>query len=231
MRPIGQLTELSEIFTQSTLGPQALAEVLPGHMIEEAVAEHGREAQRKRKLPPPTVVWLIVGMSLFRDLSIKNVLLKLVQELGLDVSWGVAEAPVNTSTTHARDRLGWQVLRTLYFKLVSLLIGRQPELDMWKDLPTYALDGSSFPTPDTADNEAAFGRPGTGRASSSRTSSTGRNTRRRRSPNSIWSAGKWNSASEKSSAFWARTRSPASAARTGTEFVRRPMASCSLTTV
>ena len=109
MRPSEQLTELSEIFTQSTSGPRALAEILPGHMIEEAIAEHGREGQRKRKLLPPTVVWLVVGICLFSDLSIKNVLRKLVQELGLDVSWGMAEVPINTSTTHARDRLGWQV--------------------------------------------------------------------------------------------------------------------------
>ena len=161
-----RLTELSEIFTQSTLGPRALAKVLPDHMIEEAVAEHGREAQRKRKLLPLTVAWLVVGMSLFRDLSIKNVLRKLVQELGLDVSWGVAEAPHNTSTTGARDRLGWRVMKTLFYKLVGLLISRQPEVDTWKTLPTYVMDGSGFPTPDTVDNEAEFGRPGTGRGRS-----------------------------------------------------------------
>lgn len=166
MRPSEQLAELSEVFTQSTLGLKALASVLPARLIVESVAEHGREAQRARKLLPPTVAWLVVGMSLFRDLSIKNVLRKLVQELGLDVNWSMAEVPHNTSTTHARDRLGWRVLRTLFFKLVSLLIGRQPEVDMWKGLPTYALDGSSFPTPDTADNEAAFGRPKTGRGES-----------------------------------------------------------------
>ncbi len=148
------------------MGLIALEEVLPAHLIEEAVAEHGREARRKRKLLPPTVAWLVVGLSLFRDLSVKNVLRKLVQELGLDVSWGMAEVPVNTSTTHARDWLGLIVLRTLFFKLVSVRIGRQPDVDTWKKLPTYALDGSSFPTPDTEDNEAEFGRPGTGRGKS-----------------------------------------------------------------
>ncbi len=51
MRQSERLTELSEIFTHSTLGLIALEEVLPAHLIEEAVAEHGREARRKRKLP------------------------------------------------------------------------------------------------------------------------------------------------------------------------------------
>jgi hypothetical protein len=85
-------------------------------LIEEAIAEHGREAQRERKLLPPTVVWLVVGMSLFRNLSIKNVLRKLVQEVGLEVNWELAEVPCNTSTTHARDRLGWLVMKTLYYE-------------------------------------------------------------------------------------------------------------------
>jgi len=166
MRPSQQFADLSHTFTQSTVGPQVLAQVLPERLIEESVAEHGREAQRERKLLPLTVAWLVVGMSLFRELSVKNVLRKLVQELGLDVSWDMAEVPHNTSTTQARDRLGWQVMKTLFYKLVSLLIGRAPEVDNWKGLPTYVMDGSSFPTPDTADNEAEFGRPKTGRGRS-----------------------------------------------------------------
>ena len=81
------------------MGLRALASVLPARLIGEAVAEHGREAKRERKLLPPTVAWLVVGMSLFRDLSFKNVLRKLVQELGLNVNWNMTEVPHNTSTT------------------------------------------------------------------------------------------------------------------------------------
>jgi hypothetical protein len=163
MRLSESLASLSDVFEQSASSVTGLTTVLPDSMIEEAVVENGREGKRNRKLVPLSVVWLVVGMSLFRDLNVKNVLRKLVQELGLSVNWGLAEVPHQTSITGARDRVGWETLRTLYFKLVSLLLERSPEVDYWKGLPTYVLDGSGFPTPDTPANEAEFGRPKTGR--------------------------------------------------------------------
>lgn len=166
MRPSQQLANLSEVFVQHVPGLAALANMLPGRLIKEAIVGHGREAVRERDLPPLVMGWLVVGMSLFRDLSIENVLRKLVQELGLSVRWDPAKMPQKTSITGARDRLGWQVMKTLFYKLVSLLIGRHPEVDNWKGLPTYALDGTSFTTPDTRANEAGFGRQKLGRGRS-----------------------------------------------------------------
>jgi hypothetical protein len=157
---------LAELFEESASSLTGLTTVLPDSLIEEAIAENGREGMRRRKLLPPNVVWLVVGMSLYRDLNVRNVLRKLVQELGLSVSWGLAEIPHQTSITAGRDRVGWETLRTLYFKLVGQLHERSPEVDHWKGLPTYALDGTGFPTPDTPANEAAFGRPKSGRGQS-----------------------------------------------------------------
>ncbi len=55
-------------------GPEAflgaLARVLPTGLIQEVLNE--KSDQRVRKLPLQVIVWLVVGMSLYRDLNIQN---------------------------------------------------------------------------------------------------------------------------------------------------------------
>ena len=143
---------------ESSLG--ALAKVLPRGLIQEALDANEKSDQRVRKLPLQVVVWLVVGMSLYRDLNIQNVLRRLVDGLGLAVSWGRAEVPHTTSIAHARDRLGWSSVRELFRRFAATLRERFSPADRWKDLLVYVIDGTCFSTADTKTNEAAFGRPG-----------------------------------------------------------------------
>ena len=57
---------------EASLG--ALAKVLPPGLIQEALDAREKSDQRIRKLPLPVVMWLVVGMSLYRNLNIQNVL-------------------------------------------------------------------------------------------------------------------------------------------------------------
>ena len=145
-------------------GPEAflgaLAKVLPAGLIQEALDANEKSDQRVRKLPLRVVVWLVVGMSLYRGLNIQNVLRRLVDGLGLVVSWGRAEVPHTTSIAHARDRLGWEVVRELFRRFAAVLRERFSAADRWKDLLVYVIDGTCFRTADTKANEAQFGRPG-----------------------------------------------------------------------
>ncbi|RMG15744.1 MAG: hypothetical protein D6731_07695, partial [Planctomycetota bacterium] len=45
------------------------------------------------------VVWLVVGMGLFRRLSIPNVLRRIRESLGGSLRWDLAELPHSTSMT------------------------------------------------------------------------------------------------------------------------------------
>ena len=138
----------------------ALAKVLSPGLIQEALDANEKSDQRIRKLPLRVVVWLVVGMSLYRDLNIQNVLRRLVDGLGLAVGWGRAEVPHTTSIAHARDRLGWETVRELFRRFAAMLRDRFSAADRWKDLLVYVIDGTSFRTADTKANEAEFGRPG-----------------------------------------------------------------------
>jgi hypothetical protein len=145
----------------------ALTRVLPHSLIEMVLREAGKQGQRLRKLPPDLVVWLVVGMGFFRGLSTSNVLQRIVEGLGGMFGWGPAEAPHKTSIAQARDRLGWKVVRTLFQRLAGSLAGIHEEATTWRNLVVYVLDGTCFMVPDTRDNEAWFGRPGSSRGGKS----------------------------------------------------------------
>lgn len=66
----GNLDQQLEATTGSL---DALAKVLPTGLIQEALDAGERSDRRIRKLPLRVVMWLVVGMSLYRDLNIQNV--------------------------------------------------------------------------------------------------------------------------------------------------------------
>lgn len=141
--------------------------VLPVATVLKVLAEVGALGERRRKLPPEVVVWLLIGMGLFRDLSIPNVLRRVVAGLTGLVSWGPAEVPCSTALAHARDRLGFDAVREIFRRLADVLLGRYAETTTWRGLGVYALDGVCFMVPDTKRNEAAFGRAGVTRGGAS----------------------------------------------------------------
>lgn len=141
----------------------ALAQVLPSMLIAITLKDEGKEGERRRKLPPELVVWLVVAMAVFRDLSIKNVLRRVVDALAGVVNWGLAELPTATSLAHARDRLGWETVRELFRRFAEQLREKHAEATTWLGMAVYTLDGSCFLAPDTPENDAVFGRAGTSR--------------------------------------------------------------------
>lgn len=144
----------------------ALAAVLPASLLDEAIREAGSEGQRVRKLPPSVVMWLVVGMGLFRRQSIRNVMRQLRESLGDSLRWGPAELPHSTSIAQARDRLGWESVRLLFRKLADYFNAQHAEASLWRGLPVYALDGTTFKVADSAANSSDFGRPAGSRGKS-----------------------------------------------------------------
>lgn len=144
---------------------EALASVIDPGEIAEVLRETGTRSKRRRKLPAGLIVWLVVGMALFRDLSIMNVLHRLVRGLGMDLPWKDApeETPTSKAVTKARDRLGYQAVRALFRRLAALFRGKHAGQNLWHGHAVYGIDGTTFTTPDTKDNVSHFGRPGGGR--------------------------------------------------------------------
>ncbi len=78
--------------------------------VEAALALTGTATIRRRRLPAEQVIWLVIGMALFRNLSIDEVVREL--DLALPHVDGSEVAP--SAVAQARDRLGPDPVRWLF---------------------------------------------------------------------------------------------------------------------
>src|SRR3990172_11318187 len=79
--------------------------------VAEALAATGSASVRRRKLPAEHVVWLVIGMGLFRDRSIAQVVHHL--DLVLLTPGGARRRISNAAIVQAREVLGPEPLATL----------------------------------------------------------------------------------------------------------------------
>lgn len=136
--------------------------------VEEALAATGTATIRRRKISASLVVWLVIGMALFRDRSIQEV----VSHLGL-VLPGKKRQRVEARETVApsaipqgRYRVGAAPLKHLYHRTATAWAFPAADRFRWRGLSVFGVDGTTFRIPDTADNRETFGLPGSGRGQS-----------------------------------------------------------------
>lgn len=121
--------------------------------IEEALEATGTATLRRRRLPADQVVWLVIGIALLRDRSIKQVVQQL--DLALPAPHG-GVAP--SSIPKARARLTAEPMKWLFERSGSKWGHESAARHRWRGLSLYGIDGTSFLVADTAANDAAFGR-------------------------------------------------------------------------
>src|SRR4030095_1380153 len=125
--------------------------------IADALAASGGASVRRRKLPAEHVVWLVIGMGLFHDRSIAEVVhhLDLVRPRR-----GAGRARVsNAAIVQARDQLGAAPLAALFTQTATAWTADVAPRERWHGLAVYGLGGTTLRVPDTPANVTAFGRP------------------------------------------------------------------------
>jgi hypothetical protein len=138
------------------------ASSLDPQWIAQALAAAGTATVRRRKLPAEQVVWIVIGMALYRDRSIQEVVHHL--DLVLPAARAPGRAGVTSSAVvQARDRLGEAPLQGLFEQTATHWAAASADLHRWRGLAVYGIDGSTLRIPDTPENEQAFGRPGASR--------------------------------------------------------------------
>ena len=138
------------------------SENIPVEWVESSLAATGSASLRRRKLPADVVVWLVIGMALFRDRSITAVVAHL--DLAEDRNSPDGHGTVDSSTiSQARARLGSEPMKHLFALTSSAWAFAAADKDRWNGLAVYALDGSSLRVADTDENDKHFGRPASGR--------------------------------------------------------------------
>jgi hypothetical protein len=121
--------------------------------IEEALAATGTATIRRRRLPAEQVVWLVIGMCLFRDLSMCELVTTL--DLALPGTRGIRVAP--SSIVQARKRLGDEPLRWLFERTAETWAHASARRHAWRGLALYGADGTTVRVPDSTENREFFG--------------------------------------------------------------------------
>jgi hypothetical protein len=139
-----------------------LASSVPRDVIDEAVAELGKQAKRSDgKLPPHVMVYFVMAMALFADEDYDEVLARLVEPL---TRWGCWDSgwriPGSSGITQARQRLGFEAVQAV-FEQVAVPVCELLTRGGWlAGRRLVSIDGFEWDVPDTEGNAAEFGRPG-----------------------------------------------------------------------
>jgi hypothetical protein len=123
---------------------------LPLDWIKSSLKRHGVATFRKRKLPVENVVWLIVGMCLFRNRPIADLVARL--DLVLPNEKGERQDVVEGAITPARDRLGVEPLRELFEMTAQNWAEETTERYRWRKLALFGMDGTTLRVPDSEEN-------------------------------------------------------------------------------
>ena len=124
--------------------------------IEAALAATGTATLRRRRLPAEQVIWLVLGMALYRDRSIVEVAASL--DLALPGAPGVrALTAAPSAVSQARTRLGPEPLAWLFARCAAEWAHPSADVDRWRGLALYGVDGTTLRVADTPANRAHFG--------------------------------------------------------------------------
>ena len=164
-RTAAVLPEGVRISDLMTIG--VLASKIPREEVQRVLAESGRESKRIRQLPAHVMVYYVVALALYMNVSYEEVLRCLVE--GLEWLGEPASRVRNTgrsAISQARARLGPEPLEALFRRLARPL-GEETSQGVWyHQWRVVAVDGTTFDVGDTPANENAFGRPGASRGRS-----------------------------------------------------------------
>ena len=145
---ISPVLETGEVF-------KALEIAIPAEAIEQAIVDTHSLAERQRKLPAHLVVCLVIAMSLWSKACMRSVLKNLVD--GLSTQWirlsQYWQVPNSASISEARQRVGPQVMRQLFERVVRPLATSKTPGAFLGGLRVMAVDGTLLDVPDS---EALF---------------------------------------------------------------------------
>jgi len=128
-------------------------------LIEQVLTEQGKARYRKGTLLiPQLLVWLVLALTLRRDLNYHKVLNWLLSGFRWLYTLLPAQAELVQEGTisHARVALGVPVFRELFTKLTASFPPLPPDFHQWSSV---IFDGSTGTMPDTAVNVAEFDKP------------------------------------------------------------------------
>lgn len=127
---------------------------IPVEWIESALHLSNKATIRRRRLPADQVLWLVMGMALFRNEPIGEV----ARRLNICAQGLAGDALLARSgLSEARQRLGADPVEWLFRQTGQQWGNERYPHDDWQGLQVLAVDGALFRTPDTPELREHFG--------------------------------------------------------------------------
>lgn len=161
-RTVAGLPAGSRVTDYISLG--AVAGKVPIDRVHAVLEREGRQSQRNRQLPAHVVIYYVIALALYMEVSYGEVLRCLLEGLewiGLPVQRIRRTGPSGIS--QARSRVGAAPLKRLYEELVEPIAVEQTKGAWYHTWRLVSLDGSTLDIADEKVNDEAFGRPGASR--------------------------------------------------------------------
>ena len=120
--------------------------------IDQALDATGKATIRKRRLPAPQVIWLVIAMALFRNKAIAEIVDKL--DLALP---GPSITVAKSAIPQARARVGAEPMAWLFEHTAEQWAHGSAAAHRWRGLALYGADGSTLRVADSKENREHFG--------------------------------------------------------------------------
>jgi hypothetical protein len=124
--------------------------------IEAALEATGTATVRRRRFPAEQVVWLVLGMALYRHRPIDD----LVGRLDLALPDSGTRSVAKSAIARARARLGSEPLKWLFERCSEKWAHESARRHEWRGLALYGVDGTTVRVPDSPENRDHFGGQG-----------------------------------------------------------------------
>jgi hypothetical protein len=125
-------------------------------LIQEILSEQTKRERKGTKLVSSLVIWLVLALTIRRDLNCRAVLNWMVSGW----RWLSCRLPhqlvSDGAISHARRRVGTEVFKTLFYRVISTFKPIDADFHQWVSV---AFDGSTGSMPDSETNRSHFGKP------------------------------------------------------------------------
>lgn len=164
-RTIAGLPAGSRITDYISVG--VISKTFPLEKVNEILRRTGKASQRERELPAHVVIYYVLALALFMQVSYREVLRCLLEGIEwLSLPGTRIKVTGKSGISQARTRLGSDPVRELHDAVIKPIAGRDTRGAWYRQWRLVTLDGSTMETADNRENEAAFGRPGASRGQS-----------------------------------------------------------------
>ena len=141
-----------------------LTRTFPPDLVDAVLRDSGREERRSRLLPARLVVYYVLAMALFSSAGYEEVMRNLVEGLAWESGWQKRwSVPSQPAISQARARLGPEPLVELFNRACLPFAATATPGAFYRGWRLMSIDGTCLDLADTPENDAEFGRPGSGR--------------------------------------------------------------------